>query len=111
VWIDQLASAYEVIPMDAAMFREWARLMSGKSDALLEDAMIAATARVRGLIVVTRNVRVFKRLQVDVLNPFAAAEGPGLRTPDSYPIVAHRTTGACCLANAFPFTGPPRNAE
>jgi predicted nucleic acid-binding protein len=73
VWIDQLASAYEVIPMDAAMFREWARLMSGKSDALLEDAMIAATARVRGLIVVTRNVRVFKRLQVDVLNPFAAA--------------------------------------
>jgi toxin FitB len=72
-WIDQLASAYEVIPMDAAMFREWARLMSGKSDALLEDAMIAATARVRGLIVVTRNVRDFKMLQVDVLNPFTAA--------------------------------------
>ena len=41
-WIDQLAAAYEVIPMDASMFREWARLMAGKSDHLLEDAMIAA---------------------------------------------------------------------
>ena len=72
-WIDQLAAAYEVIAMDAAMFREWARLMAGKSDALLEDAMIAATARVRGLVVVTRNVRDFKMFPVDVLNPFTAA--------------------------------------
>lgn len=72
-WIDQLASAYEVIPMDAAMFREWARLLAGKSDALLEDAMIAATAKVRGLVVVTRNVRDFKMFPVDVLNPFTAA--------------------------------------
>ncbi len=68
-WIDQLASAYEVISMDALMFREWARLMAGKSDHLLEDAMIAATARVRGLIVVTRNIRDFKSFHVDVLDP------------------------------------------
>jgi predicted nucleic acid-binding protein len=69
-WIDQLADAYEVIPMDANMFREWARLMEGRSDQLLEDAMIAATARVRGLTVATRNVRDFKGLAVEVLNPF-----------------------------------------
>ncbi len=69
-WIDQLSQAYEVIPMDATMFREWARLMEGRSDHLLEDAMIAATARVRQLIVVTRNVRDFKALAVEVLNPF-----------------------------------------
>jgi toxin FitB len=69
-WIDQLSEAYEVIPMDASMFREWARLMEGRSDHLLEDAMIAATARVRQLIVVTRNVRDFKALTVEVLNPF-----------------------------------------
>ena len=69
-WIDQIAEAYEVIPMDANMFREWARLMDGRSDQLLEDAMIAATARVRGLTVVTRNVRDFKGLAVEVLNPF-----------------------------------------
>ena len=69
-WIDRLAEAYEVIPMDAEMFREWARLMEGRSDQLLEDAMIAATARIRKLTVATRNVRDFKGLAVDVLNPF-----------------------------------------
>ena len=69
-WIDQIAEAYEVVPMDADMFREWARLMEGRSDQLLEDAMIAATARVRGLTVATRNVRDFKGLAVEVLNPF-----------------------------------------
>lgn len=69
-WIDQLSSSYEVISMDAAMFREWARLMTGRSDHFLEDAMIAATARVRGLIVVTRNVRDFKTLTVEIHNPF-----------------------------------------
>src|ERR1700692_4251154 len=71
-WIDQLSKAYEVIPMDGSMFREWARLMEGRSGQLLEDAMIATTARVRGLIVATRNVRDFKSLAVDVLNPFTA---------------------------------------
>ena len=70
-WIDQLSEAYEVIPMDASMFREWARLMEGKSDHLLEDAMIAATARIRGLIVATRNIRDFKTFSTEVLDPFA----------------------------------------
>ena len=69
-WIEQLSESYEVIFMDGSMFREWARLMSGRSDHLHEDAMIAATARVRGLIVVTRNVRDFRSLGVKVLNPF-----------------------------------------
>ncbi len=70
-WIDRLSESYEVVPMDGSMFREWARLMDGRSDELLEDAMIAATARVRGLIVVTRNVRDFRPLVSKVLNPFA----------------------------------------
>jgi toxin FitB len=69
-WIDQLSEAYEIIPIDAGRFREWARLMEGKSDHLVEDAMIAATARVRELIVATRNVRDFKGLAVEVFNPF-----------------------------------------
>jgi hypothetical protein len=71
-WIDRLSQAYEVIPMDASMFREWARLMEGRSEHLLEDAMIAATARIRGLIVVTRNIRDFKFPGIEVLNPFTA---------------------------------------
>jgi len=69
-WIDRISKTYEVISMDASMFREWARLMEGRSDDLLEDAMIAATARVRGLTVATRNVRDFKGLAVEILNPF-----------------------------------------
>jgi toxin FitB len=56
--------------MDARCFREWARLMNGKSDTLLEDAMIAATARVHGLTVASRNERDFATLGVTLLNPF-----------------------------------------
>jgi hypothetical protein len=70
-WIDQIAGAWNVLPMDAKVFRHWARLMHGRSDDLIEDAMIAATAHVHGLIVVTRNVRDFLPLGVPTLDPFA----------------------------------------
>jgi predicted nucleic acid-binding protein len=69
-WADQVAAAWNVLAMDAATFREWAKLMHRRSDALLEHAMIAATARVHGLKIVTRNVRDFKEFGVGVLNPF-----------------------------------------
>jgi toxin FitB len=71
-WADQLAASYQVLPMDTPCFREWGRIMDQKPDQLLEDAMIAATARVHGLIVVTRNERDFKCLDVRILNPFKA---------------------------------------
>lgn len=70
-WIDLIASTWEVIPMDGTIFREWARFMAGKSGDLSEDAMIAATAKVKGLTVVTRNVRDFQHFAVPVLNPFS----------------------------------------
>nr|VFJ42310.1 MAG: hypothetical protein BECKFW1821A_GA0114235_100169 [Candidatus Kentron sp. FW] len=69
-WLDLVASSYNILVMDGTVFRTWARLMHGKSDALYEDAMIAATARVHGFIVVTRNVSDFTVFQADVLNPF-----------------------------------------
>jgi predicted nucleic acid-binding protein len=56
--------------MDARTFRAWARLMHRKSNTLYEDAMIAATAKVHGLTVVTRNVADFNALGLHVLNPF-----------------------------------------
>jgi predicted nucleic acid-binding protein len=44
--------------------------MHGRSDDLIEDAMIAATAHVHGLTVVTCNIRDFRPLGVPTLDPF-----------------------------------------
>jgi predicted nucleic acid-binding protein len=69
-WADQVATAWNVLPMDAVVFRAWAKLMHRRSDTLIEDAMIAATARVHGLQVVTRNVRDFRDFGVGIFNPY-----------------------------------------
>lgn len=69
-WADQVGASYNVLPMDAATFRLWAKLMHRQSNTVYEDAMIAATALVHKLTVVTRNVRDFERFQVPVFNPF-----------------------------------------
>jgi predicted nucleic acid-binding protein len=76
-WVDKVVASFSVLPMDAQAFRKWAVLMHRRSDDLIEDAMIAATALVHGLIVVTRNTRDFHVLGTRTLNPFAT------RRPDS----------------------------
>ena len=70
LWLDSVVSYYPILPADVVIYREWARLMNGKSGDLSADAMIAATARVLRLIVVTRNVRDFEPFNVQVFNPF-----------------------------------------
>lgn len=70
LWVDQLTDSFQVLPMDAQCFREWARLMEGKPHHLLEDVMIAATARIHQLVVATRNEPDFHQLGVEVLDPF-----------------------------------------
>jgi toxin FitB len=69
-WLTSVEMSSAFVSMDAACFREWSRLMAGKPDALREDAMIAATARVHGFSVATRDEKDFKRLGVEIFNPF-----------------------------------------
>ena len=69
-WLALVASAYNVLPMDAACVRVWAQLMHRQSDTVYEDAMIAACALVNKLIVATRNVGDFVRFDVPIINPF-----------------------------------------
>lgn len=69
-WLNQVLSTYNILAVDAAAFREWAKLMHRRSDTLLQDALIAAVAIVHRLIVVTRNVRDFEPFGVEIINPF-----------------------------------------
>jgi predicted nucleic acid-binding protein len=75
IWLDEIMDSYRVISMDGHLFREWAKLRARQSDELSADAMIAATARVHGLTVVTRNVKDFAVFGVRVLNPFKGRKG------------------------------------
>ena len=70
LWLDQLVDAFEVVVLDAVVMREWALMMHRQSNTLSEDAMLAATARVHGLQMITRNTADFEVLGVNCFNPF-----------------------------------------
>ncbi len=75
-WLDLVSTSYNVLAMNAPAFRAWAKLMHRRSDTVYEDAMIAATALVHDLTVVTRNVGDFAAFGVRWLDPFSGAMGP-----------------------------------
>lgn len=72
-WFAQMRTrlADRVLPIDEPIAEAWAIL--GIPDPLpLIDGLLAATARVRGLTLVTRNVTDIARTGVSVFDPFAA---------------------------------------
>jgi len=58
-----------ILPIDREIAEEWGRL-SVPDPLSPVDALIAATAKVYGLTLVTRNVRDVERTGVDALNPW-----------------------------------------
>lgn len=70
IWLDEVTATHQVLPMDGEAFREWARLMHRRPRQLLEDVMLAATARLHGLTLVTRNIRDFQGFGIPLVNPF-----------------------------------------
>jgi predicted nucleic acid-binding protein len=71
-WLNDVEDAFEgrILPIDRRVAQSWG-LFSARSDLHAVDAMLAATARVHNLTLVTRNVRHVMPFGIDLLNPFA----------------------------------------
>jgi predicted nucleic acid-binding protein len=71
-WFNEGVARITCIPWEAATGLRWAKLLaelrSSGHSLPIKDSLIAATALVHGLIVVTRNARDFKKTGLKVLN-------------------------------------------
>lgn len=71
-WYRELVNAHadRILPIDQAVAEKWGRF--NVPDPLpVVDSLLAATAAVHGLTLVTRNLRHVKRSGVDCLDPFS----------------------------------------
>lgn len=71
-WFHALVTGYEtrILLVDQKVAEEWGR-MNAVATLPAIDSLLAATARVNGLTVVTRNTKDIARTGVPCLNPFA----------------------------------------
>ena len=71
-WLRDVQAGFEdrVLPVTLPIATAWGRQQYAQPLPVI-DALIAATARVHGLTVVTRNVKDFELAGVQVLDPFA----------------------------------------
>lgn len=73
-WLTTLRRDYadRILPVTTEIAEEWGRL-NARDPLPVIDGLLAATAHVHGLILVTRNTADFARTGVRLLNPFTAA--------------------------------------
>jgi len=71
-WLDLVTEAHgdRIVPIDRSITEEWGR-MNVPDPLPVVDGLLAATARVLGLTLVTRNVADIAGTEVLLLNPFA----------------------------------------
>ena len=71
-WLAQLLAEHSdrILPVDAEAAEEWGR-MNVPDPVPILDGLMAATAKVNGLTLATRNVKDVARTGVAVVNPFA----------------------------------------
>lgn len=71
-WADELTTGYadRILPVSAQVARRWAELNTVRTLPVI-DSLIAATASVHGLTVVTRNTRDMEGVGVDLVDPWA----------------------------------------
>ena len=74
-WLTGLLSAYQdrILPITVDVAQEWGRLSAAPQPPPVVDGLMAATAKVHRLTLVTRNVADVARTGVPVLNPFEPA--------------------------------------
>ena len=72
-WLARVARdhAERILPVDRAVAEEWGRLSAVRTVSVV-DVLLAATASVHGLTLVTRNVHDIEWTGVPCLNPFVA---------------------------------------
>jgi len=70
-WLGRLVRDHgdRILPVDRRVAEEWGRLTALRPSSLV-DTLLAATARVHGLMLVTRNVADVAWTGVSYLNPF-----------------------------------------
>ena len=72
-WLARLVEAHRdrILSVDRAIAEEWGR-MNAPDPLPVVDGLLAATAKVVGLTLVTRNVADVERTGVELLDPFGA---------------------------------------
>jgi toxin FitB len=73
-WLAGLVSAYQdrILPVTTDIAEEWGRLNASPQPVPVVDGLMAATAKVHRLTLVTRNVADVARTGATVVNPFEA---------------------------------------